>query len=48
VDATALDRAPGCHEGLRGDLSTKDPLTRLFEVYAAKDVHLNYFEVEQF
>ncbi len=48
MDAAQLDRPPGGHEGLGGDLAAEDAKSRLVEVLAPEDVHLDRLEVQQF
>ncbi len=44
---SVLDRAPGRHQRLRGDLAAEDALALLVRLDAPEDVDLNGFEVKQ-
>jgi len=47
VHPTLVDRASGSHQGLGGDLASKDPLAFFIGLGAAEDIYLDRFEVEQ-
>ena len=47
MHATAVHRAAGGHQGLRGDLAPKDALSLLVGLNAPKNIDLYGLEVEQ-